>query len=494
MYVRMILLMLIYFYTSRILLKQLGVSDFGIYSLVGSLVAMFESVKILFTSSTQRFFNFVMGRKDELKLNTVFNISLYINLLIAVFFLVCVELVGLWFISCKANIPESRIFASHVVFQLSLFATILSIVTTPYDALIIAHEKMDVYAVISLIDGVLKLIIVFLLIFSNGDKLIFYGSLVFVVTIIIRLITLVYCHRNYRECKFKRARDKALFKEMFVFAGWQFLGNSSATLVQNGLNLLLNAFGGTLLNAARGVAYQVKNAVNLFLNNITIVVNPYVTKLCAGGERGKMFDMLYLSSKIVFVLDVLVAVPLMFLTPQIVSLWLGEVPQYSVVFIRILVLNTLVSVLRQQLDILFKAVGRLKHYQIFDSIMTFLPLILSYFLLKFSSIQYYQVFLFVLLADMLGLAGFVFLARKHAGLNVGSYLHKVLMPCSLCFLFVCLCFFVNERFFAADFLLSCLFSFFCLALCLSFMVFVGLSSVERNQIKQVFLAFVSPKR
>ena len=497
MYFRMFVLFIIYFYTSRVLLKELGVDDFGVFSLVGSVVAMFESLKMLFTSSTQRFLNYSLGENNNERLSTVFNTSIYINLFIALLFFICVEIVGLWFLNFKANIPADRMFAAQIVFQFSLVSTILGIITTPYDAVIIANERMDVYAILSLIDGILKLLIVLLLPLFLFDKLIVYGILLFLVVFAIRFATFVYCNKHFEECKLRKVYDKQIFRHMVIFAGWQFFGNSAFTIAQNGLNLILNVFGGTVLNAARGVAYQVRSAVNMFLNNITVVVNPYITKLRASNEKEKMFATMFLSSKILFALDIIIVIPLLFLTQPIVKLWLNAVPEYSVVFIQILMINTLVGVLKQQLDLLFKAEGKLKYYQIADSLFLIMPLIVSYFFLK-SSHQYHYVFIFVVLFDVLGFAACCTIAKKIVGLNIWQYFKNVVMPCLICSCFILAIYRLQASQYAffnsKNIFIDCLISFVVLILSLAFMYFVGLKKIERQQIMQTFISLLRKKK
>ena len=269
MYIRMAVLTVVYFYTSRVLLRELGVDDFGIYSLVGSVVAMFESIKVLFTASTQRFLSYEMGRGNPQRLSAVFNTSLYINLFIALIFIILAEIAGIWFLEYKANISQDRMFAAECVFQLSLLSTVLSILTTPYDASVIAHEKMNFYALISVIDGILKLLAVLILPIIPFDRLIFYGIAVVAVTLSLRITTIIYCNKHFPESKLKKVYDSSLLKQMIAFAGWRFVGNASFTITQNGLNMLLNVFGGTVVNAARGISYQVKGAVSMFLNNVS---------------------------------------------------------------------------------------------------------------------------------------------------------------------------------------------------------------------------------
>ncbi|MBR1627274.1 MAG: polysaccharide biosynthesis protein [Bacteroidales bacterium] len=484
MYIRMALLTVVYFYTSRVLLKELGVDDFGIYSLVGSVVAMFESIKVLFTASTQRFLNYEMGRNNKDKLISVFNTSIYINIFIALLFIAAVEIVGLWFLDFKANIPVGRTFAAQFVFQTSLFATIAGIVTTPYEACVIAHEKMDFYALISVIDGILKLVAVLLLPFIPFDKLIFYGSAVILITVIMRLCVILYCNKHFRECKLKRIYDKALIRQMISFAGWRFVGNASFTVTQNGLNMLLNIFGGTVVNAARGISYQVKGAVSMFLNNITIVVNPYITRSFASGEKNKMFAMLFFASKAIFILDAIIVIPLLFLTDEVLAVWLGSVPLYSVVFVRILLLNTLVSALHQQIDVVFMASGKMKTYQICEGILLLLPVLLSYIGLRLN-MPFEWVFVLVMAIEILDVAVIVCIAKKVVQLNIADYLKKVILPCLMITAIILITWQIGIRFLNNNIITKVLWALLADSISALLMLRAGLTKEERNNLRNL---------
>ena len=303
MYVRMGILMLISLYTSRIVLEELGIDDYGIYNLVGSVVGMFTSLKILFSSSTQRFLNYEMGRGKEESLQLVFNISIIVHLLICLVFVILVESVGIWFLESKINVAPDRHFAASVVFHLSVFTAVIGIMTTPYDAVVIAHERMDFYAYVSIFEGIMRLLIVTLLAYLPYDKLITYGVLQMLVSIIVRLINTIYCKRRFPETHAKRMWDKQYFKKMMSFACWNFLGTTVFTLYHNGLNMILNVFGGTIVNAARGIAYQINNVLLQFINNVTVVINPYCIKLWSAGEKEKAFKMIFFSSKILFIIQ-----------------------------------------------------------------------------------------------------------------------------------------------------------------------------------------------
>lgn len=439
MYIRMFVLMVILFYSSRILLQRLGENDFGIYNLVGSVVAMFESLRTLFASSTQRFLNYEMGKNNQERLQRVFNTSLVINILIAVIFVIIVEPVGLWFLNEKANILPDRMSAAISVFHLSLATAVLLIVSTPFDATVIAHEKMDFFAIISIIEGCMKLAIALMLAFNFTDKLITYGLMMFVSSLIIRICYVVYCRRNFAECKIHFTKDKQLFKEMTTFAGWQFLGSSAWTIAQNGVNMVLNMFGGTIVNAARGVAYQVSNTLTMFLNNVIIAVNPYITKSYAEGNKTKMFDMIFFSSKVLFLIQSLITIPFLFLSKEILTIWLKDVPQYSVLFMQLVIIHSLIRSLHNPLDTLFKSYGKMKYYQLTESVLLLCPLVCSYFALK-SGYAFAWVFIFMIVFELLNFSAMTFLATRLTDLKIKDFTKQVLFPCFVLFIIMfCVC-------------------------------------------------------
>lgn len=446
MYARMVLLMLISLYTSRVVLRELGVEDYGIYNLVGSVVGMFTSLKILFSSSTQRFLNYEMGQGNVEKLQLVFNISVIVNLLICIAFVILVESVGIWFLASKINIAPDRHFAATIVFHLSVITAVIGIMTTPYDAVVIAHEKMGFYAYVSIADGVLRLFIVTLLSYLPFDKLITYGILQMVVSIIIRLINATYCKRRFPESHYKRLWDKQYFKKMMSFASWNFLGTTAFSLYHNILNMILNVFGGAVVNAARGIAYQINNVLLQFINNVTIVINPYCIKLWSAGEKAKALKMIFFSSKILFFIQLCLLIPIYYLTPDILDIWLGQIPEYSVIFIRLILIYSLVRALHPSLDLLFKSCGNIKNYQIAEGCLQFIPLLISFIALKIGA-PYYSTFIIVIVGEMISMSVIIFLAQKETGLDIWQYCMNVLLPCCIQFVISMLAFYlILDRF------------------------------------------------
>lgn len=480
MYGRMIVLTIITLYTSRVVLHELGVEDYGIYNVVGSVVAMFSALRSLFATSTQRFMNYEMGKGNDDRLQLVFNTGTIINVILSVIFVICVEIVGWWFFENKINIDPSRLFAAKWVFQLSILSAVVSMMTTPYDAVLIAHERMDFYAIMAVVEGVLRLGIVFLLAWFHFDKLIFYGFLQLAVSVIIRSINAVYCKKRFPESHYKKCWDKSLFKEMSVFAGWNFFGNMAKSLTDSGLNMVLNIFGGAAVNAARGIAYQIQSATHKFLGSMLVVVNAYNTKTYASGQKEKFFDLLHLSSKIYFTIQLAMTIPLAYLTKDVLQLWLGQVPDYAVVFTQLVLVHSLLRSIHYPINNMFKAVGDLKAYQITEGVILALPLLVSYFALK-AGAHYASMFVIIIVFEVINFVAIVCIGRKVAGLSIRQYVWRTAIPCTICFVVACAGFvlrdlFVNNVWIAVT--LSMLF----LVACLLVMFFVGLSRQEKQQL------------
>lgn len=484
MYVRMFVMVVVSFYTSRVVLQQLGVSDFGIYSLAGSIVAIFNSLRTIFASSTQRFLNYEMGKNNKERLNLIFNHGLYINIFISVVFIVLVEIVGIWFFKYKINVDPDRLKAAYFVYQFSVLTAVVSIITTLFDAELIAHEKMNFYATMSIVETFLKLGIVYLLMISSYDKLIYYGFLHCVVSVVVLSCNALFCRINFDEVRVRKKWDKDLLKEMTKFAGWNFLGNTSYALTQNGLNMVLNVFGGPLVNAARGLAFQLNSALNQFVANINVVVNPYSIKLYAEGNKEKMFKLTFLSSKILFCVQLCISIPFCYCTYYILDLWLGKVPVYSVVFLQLILMHSQIRSLHAPLDTIFKAYGDLKWYQIRECFVLLIPLLAGYISLR-TGMNVAVVFVWMIILECVNMIQILFLARKEVGYPLLSYVRSVLVPCvkvvAIPFLFFVL--WINNsdvsvcvRFFASVFfdLLS-----------IVVMFFFGLNADEQKQIKKV---------
>ena len=345
LYFRMLFTMAVSLYTSRVVLNTLGVEDFGVYNVVGGVVAMFGFINGSMSSATQRYITFALGKGDKTWLQTVFSTTLQIHTLIAGIIVLLGETVGLWFLYNKMQIPADRMDAAFWVLQCSIVATIVMIISVPYNADIIAHEKMSAFAYISILEVVLKLVIVYMLVVFSFDKLILYAFLLLAIQLLIRFCYSIYCNRHFEETKYRHVWDKALFKEMTGFAGWSLFGNLAGVLFSQGLNMLLNVFFGPIVNAARAVAVQVQSAIQQFVGNFQMALNPQITKTYAKGELGDMHSLMFRSARFSFFLLYFLSLPVLFETNFILTIWLKTVPENTVVFLRIMICTSLIYTL-----------------------------------------------------------------------------------------------------------------------------------------------------
>lgn len=364
LYIRMLFLMLVNLYTSRVVLQALGIEDYGVYNAVAGFIALFSMVSNSISGAISRFLTFVLGLGDQMKLNKVFSTALIIQITIALIVVALVEIVGVWFLNTHMTIPDNRILAANCVLQLTLLTFVFNLWSTPYNAAIIAHEKMSAFAYIGIFDGCAKLSVAFLIWVSPIDNLIFYTLLMSLIALATRILYTLYCKRNFEECHFKWVLDKNLFKEMFSFAGWNFIGCISGVLLGQGINLLYNVYLGPVVNAARGLASQVQAAVGQFSDNFFTAVQPQITKSFAGNQLSDAHTLVFRSSRLGFLLMMALVIPIVSETEYILGLWLKEVPKHTASFIQIILLDGLFCSFSQPLIKMMLATGKIKKYQI----------------------------------------------------------------------------------------------------------------------------------
>lgn len=412
--------MLVTLYTSRVVLNTLGVSDYGIYNVVGGVVAMFGFINSSMASATQRYITFALGKGDLKRLQTVFSTALQIHFLIAALIVLLGETVGLWFLYEKMQIPADRMDAAFWVLQCSILSTVVMIISVPYNADIIAHEKMSAFAYISILEAVLKLAVVYALLLSPYDKLIFYAFLILAVQLLIRFCYNSYCHKHFFESKYKHIWDKSLFKEMTGFAGWSMFGNLSAVLFGQGLNMLLNVFFGPVVNAARAVAVQVQNAIQQFVGNFQMALNPQITKSYAKGEMEEMHQLMFRSARFSFYLLFLLSLPVLFETNFILTIWLKTVPENTVTFLRIMICTSLIYSLANPLIVANQATGKVKKYQAICGSILLMILPISYVCLKLGC-PAYSVFIVHFIMESITQIVRMVMLRPLIGIRVRDY-------------------------------------------------------------------------
>ena len=427
LYVRMLFTMGISLFTSRVVLQTIGVEDYGISSVVGGVISMFTFINAAMVSSTQRYLNFELVRGDANQLRSVFSTSLQIHALIALAIIVLSETVGLWFLNEKLVIPEARMNAAMWVYQCSILSCAVSIMSTPYNAVIVAHEKMSAFAYISILDVSLKLLVVYLLVVLPFDKLIILSILTLLVQLFIRYIYTLYCHRHFPESYFQFRFNKTLFKEMFGFAGWSFWGNLAAILYTQGLNMMLNIFFGPIVNAARGIAVQVQSAVQQFVGGFQTALNPQITKNYASNNLPQMHSLMFRSARFSFLLLFFLSLPVLMETNFILTLWLKTVPDDAVIFTQIMICISLIYTTANPCVIANQATGKVKIYQMVVGGILLLILPISYVVLKLGA-PAYSVFIVHFCIESVAQFSRMYMLRKLIHLPLWQYMKNIYIP------------------------------------------------------------------
>ncbi len=424
LYVRMLVLMFVGLYTSRIVLQALGENDFGIYNVVGGVVSMFTIISGALNSAVQRFITFEMGKEDSSGLTKVYSTAVTIQFLLALIVVAVAEPVGLWFIENEMTIAPDRIQAAKYVLHFSLLAFVINLMSIPQMASITAHEKMSAYAWIGLFDGFLRLGVAFLIMRSSSDRLVFYAALMAGVMLLVRLSYGIYCRINFPECRYRPEFDGKLMKEMFSFAGWNFIGVTSSVLRDHGGNILVNLFSGPAVNAARGVALQLNGAVQGFVTNFMTAVNPQITKSYASGDDAYLHSLLRRSSRMSFCLLFVLAVPVLFNTEYLMGLWLKDVPDHAVLFVQLFLCFAMSESISNPLITAMLATGKIRDYQIVVGGIQLLNVPVSYILLKCGAMPEITVVVAIVLSQVCFFVRLIML-RGMVGLDVKRYLSEV---------------------------------------------------------------------
>ena len=472
-------------YTSRIVLKVLGVENYGIYNAIGGVVALFSFFNAAMATATQRYFSFELGHNLN-NLKKIFNAALNIHIGIAIFFFFLAETIGLWFINNKLNIPTDQTNTIKWVFHFSVLSFIVGILRVPFNALIIAHEKMITYAYLSIMEVILKLLIVYFLIIVPYNKLILYSFLIFFVTSIIGSIYIIYCYKNFKESKYKFIYDKNLYKELISYSGWNLFGNIAAISKSQGINILLNIFFGPILNAAYAISLQVQSAIRVFITNFQLAVNPQIIKNYASGEIKNMFFLINQSSKLSFILIYILSLPLLFDTEYILNLWLDTPPNYTTIFVLLITINLLIDSLSGPLMTGIQATGKIKYYQIIVGALLFLNLPISYFLIKHGE-KPEIIFIVSIIISIFALIARLFFIKKLIKFPIVLYLKKViarLIPIILLSLIIP---YLICHYFSASFIRLIILLITSGLTILILLYFIGFEKKEREYLKKVIV-------
>lgn len=388
LYVRMFFMMIIGLYASRVVLRVLGVDDYGVYNVVGGFVFLLSYIKSGFSAATQRYLNFALGQNDSDGLKNIFSNSLTIYIIFSLITIVLAETFGLWYMNNHIVIAPERIVAANYVFQCTMLMMILEMIGIPYNTCIIAHEHMNVYAIISIVDCVLRLAVVLALMASPFDNLIFYALLMLLASSLTLSLYVIYCKKHFEECHYKFTIDKSLLKGMFIFQGWSALGTLGFSFKDQIINIILNNLLGPALSAARAIANQVSGAINQFSTSIILAVTPQITQRYAAGELEESRMLVYLSSKFSFFLMAIVVVPLILNLRCVLQLWLDDVPSFAYAFVFIILVGTLIASLAAPVTTALMATGKIKTFQIGISIIFLIEIPITYYLLKIGCEPY----------------------------------------------------------------------------------------------------------
>lgn len=481
----MFLIMIIQLFTVRIVLNTLGVVDYGINNVVGGIVAMFSFLSNTMASASQRFFSYEIGKNDLVKLKNTFSLTITIYIIIAIIVFILAESVGLWFLNKHMTIPSERVVAANFVYQFSILSFIVTILTIPYNASITAHENMKIYAYVSIVEVVLKLIIVAFLVYFTFDKLKLYSILMFGVTLIISLSYKIVSSRLYKECRFNLYWNKKMFSEIMSYSGWNLLGVLSGIIKNQGINILLNIFFGPIVNAARGIAYQINSVVNQFVINFFKSIEPQIIKYYAVENKNKMLSLVFQGSKISYFLLLFITLPVLFETEFILTIWLQKIPEYVIIFTRLVILTSLLDSLSYSLTTAALATGKIKMYQIVVGGILLFNLPVSYLLLK---VGFGPEITMIIAFGISFIALFIriLMLNKMVGLNILNYLKDVLLKVLFTSFLITLLPSIFYLTMGQGFLRLSIVLFSCFTMGFIFIYFVGLTFNERNYINELF--------
>lgn len=498
LYVRMLYSMIISLLTARVVLNALGFEDYGLYNVIGSVVSMFVFIRSAMGNSTHRYITYAIGKGEIGEIKKVFSLSIIIFTSLAVLILLLCETVGLCFFYEKLNIPEGRMTAAFWVYQLSILTTIITVISVPYDAIIIAHERMGIFAFVNILSSTLSLVTVYLVYVSTFDKLIVYAFLLMLIQLIVRVIYGVYCGKNFPETKFIFIKDLPLLKEMTSFAGWSLIGNLIWVAYTQGVNIMLNIFFGPAVNAARGLAVQIQNAMNGFVTNFQTALNPQIIKSYAQHDYKRQTQLIYTSSRLSFFLTLCMVLPVFIEAEGVLNLWLKEVPEYTVIFLRLVLLISLTSPLENPIGISNNATGDIKKYQIIVACFNIMIVVLAYFALKIG-FEPYSVFIVQLIISTIVLFVKFFLVKTKIHLSFKDYFNNVILRISIVLIIASIipliAHFIHSSDSIARLLVNCVIGVLSAAVC-SF--YIGMESSERtfiiNGAKGFLSKFVTPRK
>lgn len=486
MSIRMIVVLCVTLFSTRIILNALGVGDYGIFNVVAGFVSLFSFLSTSMSNSIQRFYNFEYAKNGNMGANLVFNTSFIIQLILAVIIVALLEIFGPWYIQNKMVLPVARLNTALALFQFSVISFICVIIQAPFLAAVMAHERMGFYSIVSVLDALLKLTIAYVLSFLGGDSLLMYGLLLVVASLIILTIYASYARSKFVEIRFSLSIDKQLLKSMLTFSGWNLLGSSSGVMKEQGVNLIMNLFFGPVVNAAKGVATQVNNGIQSFVSNIIVPVRPQLVQSYSLGNIERVMRLTFSVSKFSSYVLYLISLPLLYEIDYVLRLWLGmNIPEYTASFIRIVIITSFISNLNGAISGVVHASGKMKNYQLFGAIVNVMSLPIVYFALRLGGSPQLGMVL-VGCITLVNQIVCMLVLKTIVSYSIGDYVCKVIFPLIGVVGITCWIPIVVIRFLEPGFLRLCLTSIISVVVVAIAVFFVGLTIDERKYAVKIF--------
>lgn len=439
LYIRMLIILFANLYLSKVVLSTLGVIDYGIYNIVGGFVSMFSLTSTSLSNAIGRFITFSLGKGDKKTLNRVFCTSINLQILMSLIIILLCEFLGVWFLNSKMVIPSERLFIANYIFQFFLVSFVVGLISVPYNALIIAHEKMSAFAYISILEIFLKLLFIYFIKNSNFDKLLYWGASLMLISIFNRLIYRLYCLRKFPESKYHFVFDKSLIKEMGSFAGWNMFGEVAGILRNQGTNMLLNLFYGPIVNAAYGIAMQINSVTGQFYGNFLIAVNPQIIKSYAEGDIKHAYNLVKKSTRFAYLMLLVIILPIFIEINFLLKIWLGNYPNYTTTFSRLLLIVSLIEVLSLPLITLQRATGYVREYQLVVGTIYLLNLPISWVLLKIGYNPFWVFYVAISIA-IINMFVRIYMLKKILPISIKEYfievIYKVFMTTVIIIFFI----------------------------------------------------------
>lgn len=492
LYIRTLFVMLISLYTSRVILEALGVDDYGIYQVVGGMVAMFSIISSSLSTAISRFITFEIGSGNKERLNSIFSTSVTIQITIAIIVAILTEIVGIWFMETEMQIPPERLDAARWVLHCSVITFCINLLSVPYNACIIAHEHMSAFAYISIFESIMKLVICYAVMISPIDNLVFYAILMLLLALIIRIIYAVYCHKRFEESHTKIGFDKGIFKEMIGFSSWSFFNNSAFILNNQGVNMLMNVYFGVAVNAARGIATQVEHAVLQFVNSFTTALNPQITKSYASGDLQGMHKLVCRGAKFSYFSMLFLALPIIIETEQILSVWLVEVPAHTVAFVQLSLVMGMCDSIGNSGYTACMATGKLKRYSLVITSIGILEFPLVWIFFAMGAIPEMAYYLYIAIKVTVLIAR-MFLLKSMVGLKINIYMKNVFMPIIFTTIIAIILPIITYRIIEPGFIRFIVVCFVSVVSVFFATIYIGITSAERKAIVNGFIKKIIKK-